>query len=59
MRCKICDIKLIHSELLRKDIDGNHMDTCNKCIGAIYENTDEFDFILDVNSVVDNEEGEV
>lgn len=59
MRCKICDVKLNNSELLRKDVEGNHMDTCNKCIGAIYENTDEFDFILDVNSVLDNEEEEV
>ena len=59
MRCKICDVKLNNSELLRKDFQGNHMDHRSGGIGAIYENTDEFDFILDVNLVVDKEEEEV
>jgi len=56
MRCIICDNKLLDSELLRKDSQGNHMDTCNNCMGAIWEHTEEFDFIEDVDVALDKGE---
>jgi len=59
MRCKICDVKLSDGEILRKDVDGKHLDTCNKCIGSIYEATEEYDFIRDVNYALDREDEEL
>lgn len=56
MRCKICDTVLGPSELKRLDDDGTHLDICNRCVGNIYETTEEYDFINDVNLVVDNQD---
>jgi|TARA_R100000951_G_scaffold111369_1_gene110318 ribosome-binding protein aMBF1 (putative translation factor) len=56
MRCKICDAVLSSTELKRLDVDGTHLDICNRCVGNIYETTEEYDFINDVNLVVDNED---
>lgn len=56
MRCKICDEVLGPTELQRLDADGAHLDICHRCVGNIYETTEEYDFINDVNLVVDNED---
>jgi len=32
------------------------MDTCNNCMGAIWEHTEEFDFIEDVDLALDKGE---
>ena len=53
MRCRICDVKLQSGELLRKDTQGDHLDTCNRCLQAIYENTEEYDYVNDINFPLD------
>lgn len=33
-RCKCCDVVLIDTELTKKDVNGEFLDTCNSCLPA-------------------------
>lgn len=35
MKCRVCDIMLSDYESVRKDINGQYLDTCNTCIKLI------------------------
>ena len=55
MRCRICNTKLENYEVTKRDVKGNFLDTCNKCLSSIHKIANEYedDFIKDIQKPLD------
>ena len=57
MRCRICNNRLENYELTKRDVKGNFIDTCNKCLSSIHKIANEYedDFIQDIQKPLDTD----